>query len=106
MDTTANNPAPTHVSPNAISLRTGAEYLRSLRDGRRVFVDGEVVLDVTEHRAFARPARTLARLFDIAAAPEMRERMTFPSPATGAPGPARLSDPQERRRSEGAPARI
>ena len=85
MDTMANNPAPTHVSPNAISLRTGAEYLRSLRDGRRVFVDGEVVLDVTEHRAFARPARTLARLFDIAAAPEMRERMTFPSPATGAP---------------------
>ena len=28
------------MSPNAISLRTGAEYLRSLRDGRRVFVDG------------------------------------------------------------------
>jgi 4-hydroxyphenylacetate 3-monooxygenase len=40
---------------------------------------------VTEHPAFAGPAVTLARLFDIAAAPEMRARMTFPSPATGAP---------------------
>ncbi len=28
-------------------MRTGAEYLRSLNDGRRVFVDGERVKDVT-----------------------------------------------------------
>jgi 4-hydroxyphenylacetate 3-monooxygenase len=35
----------------AASLRTGAEYLRSLRDGRQVFVDGEPVKDVTEHPA-------------------------------------------------------
>ena len=33
-------------------MRTGAEYLRSLNDGRHVFVDGERVKDVTEHPAF------------------------------------------------------
>jgi 4-hydroxyphenylacetate 3-monooxygenase len=69
----------------AASLRTGAEYLRSLRDGRQVFVDGEPVKDVTEHPAFRQAARSLARLFDIAAEPNMRERMTFASPKTGAP---------------------
>jgi 4-hydroxyphenylacetate 3-monooxygenase len=69
----------------AASLRTGAEYLRSLRDGRRVFVDGDLVGDVTEHPAFRQAARSLARLFDIAANPAQRERMTFASPRTGAP---------------------
>src|SRR4051812_21140249 len=66
-------------------MRTGAEYLRSLNDGRAVFVDGERVADVTAHPAFRGAARSLARLFDIAAAPENRERMTFHSPKTGAP---------------------
>ena len=66
-------------------MRTGAEYLRSLNDGRRVFVDGERVKDVTTHPAFRQAARSVANLFDIAAAPEMRERMTFASPKTGAP---------------------
>jgi 4-hydroxyphenylacetate 3-monooxygenase len=67
------------------SLRTGSEYLRSLRDGRQVFVDGEAVKDVTQHRAFRQAARSLANLFDIAADPAMCERMTFSSPKTGAP---------------------
>src|SRR6478735_1112195 len=66
-------------------MRTGPEYLRSLNDGRQVFVDGERVKDVTAHRAFREAARSIARLYDIAAAPEMRERMTFRSPTTGEP---------------------
>ncbi len=37
-------------------LRTGAEYLRSLNDGRAVFVDGERVKDVTRHPAFRQAA--------------------------------------------------
>jgi 4-hydroxyphenylacetate 3-monooxygenase len=75
----------TAKSSASSSLRTGAEYLRSLRDGRQVFVEGERVKDVTEHRLFRQAARSLANLFDIAADPSMRERMTFPSPRTGAP---------------------
>jgi 4-hydroxyphenylacetate 3-monooxygenase len=66
-------------------MRSGADYLRSLQDGRQVFLNGERVTDVTRHPAFRGAARSLARLFDIAAAPENRERMTFPSPKTGAP---------------------
>ena len=66
-------------------MRTGADYLRSLNDGRRVFVDGELVKDVTQHPAFREAARSVAHLFDIAAEPSLRERMTFPSPKTGQP---------------------
>jgi 4-hydroxyphenylacetate 3-monooxygenase len=73
------------VAAGGAPLRTGADYLRSLRDGRQVFVEGELVKDVTTHPAFARAAQSLAHLYDIAAAPEMRERMTFTSPKTGSP---------------------
>jgi 4-hydroxyphenylacetate 3-monooxygenase len=66
-------------------MRIGADYLRSLKDGRRVFVDGECVADVTAHPAFRQAARSIANLYDIAAAPELRERMTFTSPKTAKP---------------------
>ncbi len=66
-------------------MRTGTEYLRSLNDGRRIFVDGERINDVTQHPAFRQAARSVATLYDIAAAPELRERMTFASPKTGEP---------------------
>src|SRR5215475_4282665 len=70
---------------DTIALRTGAEFLRSLDDGRQIFLEGERIGRVVEHPAFGGAARSIAKLFDIAAAPEMRERMTFPSPKTGAP---------------------
>jgi len=75
----------TTKASGSAGLRTGAEYLESLCDGRQVFVDGEKVKDVTTHPAFAGGARSLANLFDLAAAPENRERMTFTSPKTGQP---------------------
>ena len=79
----------TLISPKAVSaptsLRSGAEYLRSLQDGRQIYVDGESVRDVTQHRAFRQAALSLANLFDIAAEPSLRDRMTFPSPKTGGP---------------------
>jgi 4-hydroxyphenylacetate 3-monooxygenase len=67
------------------TMRSGEEYLRSLKDGRRVYADGELVKDVAAHPAFREAAKSLAHLFDVAAAPEHRELMTYPSPATGAP---------------------
>jgi 4-hydroxyphenylacetate 3-monooxygenase len=66
-------------------MRNGEDYLRALKDGRRVYVDGELVANVVAHPAFREAARSLAHLFDIAAAPEHRELMTYPSPTTGAP---------------------
>jgi 4-hydroxyphenylacetate 3-monooxygenase len=82
---TALQQAQSQARPATTSMRTGAEYLRSLNDGRQVFVDGEKVADVTRHPAFREAARSVARLYDIAAAPENRERMTFISPKTGGP---------------------
>src|SRR5215475_3507840 len=67
------------------TLRTGADYLQSLNDGRQVFVGGERVGDVVAHPAFREAARSIARLFDFAATPDMRARMTFASPTTGQP---------------------
>jgi len=58
-------------------MRTGSDYLRSLNDGRQVFVEGECVKDVTGHRAFREAARSVARLYDIAPEPQLRERMTL-----------------------------
>src|SRR6267142_6994031 len=82
---TALSQAHSQNPPSAGSLRTGADYLRSLQDGRQVYVDGEAVTDVVRHPAFREAARSIARLYDIAAALENRERMTFPSPRTGLP---------------------
>src|SRR5262247_4857135 len=82
---TALSQAHSQNPSTAGSLRTGADYLCSLDDGRKIFVGGEKVADVSKHPAFREAARSVARLYDIAAAPENRERMTFPSPKTGAP---------------------
>lgn len=50
-------------------MRSGEQYLASLRDGRRVYVDGGRVDDVTTDPAFAPIAGTISELFDIAADP-------------------------------------
>jgi len=44
------------------SCRTGAEHLNSLKDGRAIFIDGELVADVTEHPAFCNSVRAAAAL--------------------------------------------
>ena len=67
-------------------LRTGEDFLADLkRRPRSVFLDGERVSNPAEHLAFRAGARSLARLFDFAAAQENRETMTYPSPDGGAP---------------------
>lgn len=65
--------------------RSGKEYVEGLRDGRQVFIDGEVVEDVTVHPAFRGAVESIAGLYDTAADPSNRELMTFPSPRTGEP---------------------
>jgi len=42
-------------------LRTGAQYLASLNDGRQVFIEGERVTDVSRHPAFREAARSVAQ---------------------------------------------
>lgn len=45
-------------------LRTGAEYLESLRDGRQVLLGKERIADVTTHSAFRNAAHSFARIYD------------------------------------------
>ncbi|MFF9807854.1 4-hydroxyphenylacetate 3-hydroxylase family protein [Streptomyces coeruleorubidus] len=56
--------------------RSGQEYLESLRDGRAVWLDGELVKDVTEHPAFRNTARSIAHLYDMARDTELRDVLT------------------------------
>lgn len=66
-------------------IRGGAEYIRGLRDGRAVLLNGERISDVTTHPAFAAGIRSVARLYDLAHDSANRELMTYPSPRDGRP---------------------
>lgn len=66
-----------------MAVRSGAQYLEGLRDGREVWYSGERVLDVTTHPAFASGARTIARLYDLQHDLKYRDVLTYPSPKTG-----------------------
>jgi 4-hydroxyphenylacetate 3-monooxygenase len=57
-------------------LMTGAEYLASIRDGRRVYIGSERVADVTTHPAFRKAAQSFAMIYDRKRAPENRDVMT------------------------------
>src|SRR6185437_7508936 len=60
-----------------IMLITGKDYLETIRDGRRVYVGGELVEDVTSHPAFRNAAHSFAMIYDRKRAPEHRGVMTF-----------------------------
>jgi 4-hydroxyphenylacetate 3-monooxygenase len=46
-------------------LKTGAEHLESLRDGRVVYIGSERIDDVTTHAAFRNGARSMAAIYDL-----------------------------------------
>ena len=58
-------------------VKDGKKHLESLRDGRRVFIDGKLVDDVTTHPAFRNSVQSSCSLYDFQALPENRELMTF-----------------------------
>ncbi|HRE02469.1 MAG TPA: 4-hydroxyphenylacetate 3-hydroxylase N-terminal domain-containing protein, partial [Ilumatobacteraceae bacterium] len=66
-------------------MRTGADFLASVRDGRHVILDGEVVDDVSTHPAFSGVVHTMADMYDAAADPANRDLYTYPSPSDGSP---------------------
>lgn len=66
-------------------VRSGAEYIEGLKDGRRVYLNGEIVTDVTEHPAFQGVIRSIANNYDFVREPENMKGMTFTSPKTGEP---------------------
>src|ERR1700690_4391017 len=45
--------------------KTGAEHIASLRDGRTVYIDGQLVPDVTTHPAFRNSVHSAGALYDF-----------------------------------------
>lgn len=60
-----------------MQCKTGAEHIRSLQDGRAVYIDGQRVEDVTTHPAYRNAVASAALLYDYQARPENLELMTF-----------------------------
>ncbi len=63
--------------------RTGQDYLNSIRDGRAIYLDGQLIEDSVDHPAFRNAARTIAGLYDFHAASGNADLMTFQSPSSG-----------------------
>ena len=68
-----------------MAVRTGAEFLESLRDSREVWLGGERVGDVTAHPSLAGCAESLADAYDLQHDPAHLDVLTMESPATGEP---------------------
>jgi 4-hydroxyphenylacetate 3-monooxygenase oxygenase component len=66
-----------------MGIRTGKDYVSSLRDGRQIYVAGSLVSDVTEYRPFQRILQTVAGLYDMQQSGEYRHLLSFPSPTSG-----------------------
>ena len=63
-------------------IRRGEEYLESLRDGRRVWLLGQQVEDVTTHPALAGCARSVAEVYDLQHDSVHQDLLSMLSPTT------------------------
>jgi len=70
-----------------MGIRTIKEYKQSLRDGRRVYIGGEKVEDITKHRVLGVTCDTIAAGYELAMSkdPEICGLLTAPHPETGEP---------------------
>lgn len=59
-----------------MGIKTGAEHIASLRDGRTVLLDGAAVGDVTASGAYRRAVASVGGLYDFVADPANAELMT------------------------------
>jgi 4-hydroxyphenylacetate 3-monooxygenase len=66
-------------------IRRGEEYLESLRDGRRLWLMGQQVEDISTHPALAGCARSVAAVYDLQHDSAHQEQLTMTSPTTGEP---------------------
>ena len=82
-------------------MRTGAEYLESLRDGRKVWVMGEGrVDDVTTHHATSAMVREYVAWYDRHLDAAWQDVLLTPplagAPSAAAPGPGAWTGPSSR----------
>ncbi len=64
-------------------IRTGEDYRESLRDGRKVYMNGEEIVDVTTHPAFKPIVDIRARIYDMAHEDATAEIMSYTDSRTG-----------------------
>ncbi len=64
-------------------IKTGAQHIDALRDGREVYIGGRRAGDVTMHPAFRNSIQTIGRLYDFQARAENRELTTWEIPGGG-----------------------
>ncbi|HET58127.1 MAG TPA: 4-hydroxyphenylacetate 3-hydroxylase, partial [Deltaproteobacteria bacterium] len=70
-----------------MGIRTVEEYRESLRDGRRVYISGEKVNDITTHPILGISCNTIGAGYELAASsdPEIRDLFVAKHPETGEP---------------------
>ncbi len=70
-----------------MGIRTPEQYKESLRDGRRVYISGEKVDDITKHKILGITCDTIAAGYELTASksPEVRDLFVAPHPKTGEP---------------------
>ena len=61
-------------------IKTGEQHIRTLRDGRRIYLNGGLVEDATTHPAFRNAVASIGRLYDFQSRPENLDLMTFETP--------------------------
>ncbi len=71
------------VSATESRLKTGAEFLDSLKDGRQIWVGGRKLDTVFDEPGLARGAELMAETFDDQFKPEFAEATTFIHPESG-----------------------
>lgn len=68
---------PEDFRANAKRPLTGEEYLKSLQDGREIYIYGERVKDVTTHPAFRNAAASIAQMYDALHKPDMQDTLCW-----------------------------
>ena len=67
-----------------MGARTGQQFLEGVKaQPREVYIEGELVRDVTEHRAFRNVLQSVAHLYDMQHEPALRDDLTYPVLETG-----------------------
>ena len=68
-----------------MGVRRGQEYIDGLRDDRELYVNGELVRDVTTYPAFQGVIREMAQLYDRQHQEAYKDILTYPSPTSNEP---------------------
>jgi 4-hydroxyphenylacetate 3-monooxygenase len=64
-------------------IKTGSRHIDTLKDGRQVYINGQLAEDVTEHVSFRRTVQSIGMLYDFQSRPDNMELMTFEVPESG-----------------------